>query len=109
MGHSIHKHMNSFKAKNLLSEMPIDNKASALEMDKGSAMEMNQAPTMKKGAMYMKDDMAPKMEEGSAAYMEDDTPLAKHTKAQAAKLNPGLVSAIHMHDDFTKKNNIKHK
>ena len=43
MGHSIHKHMNSFKAKNLLSEMPIDNKASALEMDKGSAA-------------YMKDD-----------------------------------------------------
>ena len=43
MGHAIHKHMNSFKAKNLLSEMPIDNKASALEMDKGSAA-------------YMKDD-----------------------------------------------------
>ena len=40
MGHSIHKHMNSFKAKNLLSEMPIDNKASALEMDKGSAVYM---------------------------------------------------------------------
>jgi len=40
MGHSIHKHMNSFKAKNLLSEMPIDNKASALEMDKGSAAYM---------------------------------------------------------------------
>jgi len=32
--------MNSFKAKNLLSEMPIDNKASALEMDKGSAVYM---------------------------------------------------------------------
>ena len=43
MGHAIHKHMNSFKAKNLLSAMPIDNKASALEMDKGSAA-------------YMKDD-----------------------------------------------------
>ena len=40
MGHAIHKHMNSFKAKNLLSEMPIDNKASALEMDKGSAAYM---------------------------------------------------------------------
>ena len=40
MGHSIHKHMNSFKAKNLLSEMPIDSKASALEMDKGSAAYM---------------------------------------------------------------------
>ena len=54
MGHAIHKHMNSFKAKNLLSEMPIDNKASALKIDKGSAA-------------YMKDDMAPKM--------ESDTPL----------------------------------
>jgi len=59
MGHSIHKHMNSFKAKNLLSEMPIDNRASALEMDKGSAA-------------YMKDDMAPKMEKGSAAYLHDE-------------------------------------
>ena len=59
MGHAIHKHMNSFKAKNLLSEMPIDNRASALEMDKGSAA-------------YMKDDMAPKMEKGSAAYLHDE-------------------------------------
>ena len=46
MGHAIHKHMNSFKAKNLLSEMPITNKASALEMDKGSAA-------------YMKDEVKP--------------------------------------------------
>jgi hypothetical protein len=37
------------------------------------------------------------------------SPLMKHTKAQGEKLNPRLVSAIHMHDDFTKKNNIKHK
>ena len=80
MGHAIHKHMSSFHAKNLLGEMPIDNKASALETSKGPA-----------------------------AYMKDDTPLAKHTKAQGLNLNPGLVSAIHMHDDFTKKNNIKHK
>ena len=42
MGHPIHKHMNSFKAKNLLSEMPIDDKASALEMDKGSAAYMKE-------------------------------------------------------------------
>jgi len=61
--------------------------SSPLAMGKGSGMYMN--------------DMAPKM--------ESDTPLAKHTKAQGEKLNPGLVSAIHMHDDFTKKNNIKHK
>jgi len=44
---------------NLFKEMPIDNKASALEMDKGSAA-------------YMKDDMAPKMEKGSAAYLHDE-------------------------------------
>jgi len=49
------------------------------------------------------------MKEGAPTMMKDDTPLAKHTKAQGEKLNPGLVSAIHMHDDFTKKNNIKHK
>ena len=24
-------------------------------------------------------------------------------------INKGLVSAIHLHDEFTKKNNIKHK
>ena len=40
MGHSIHKHMNSFHAKNLLSEDPIPNRASALEVDKGSAAYM---------------------------------------------------------------------
>ena len=54
----------------------------------------------KGSGMYMKE---------GALKMESDTPLAKHTKAQGEKLNPGLVSAIHMHDDFTKKNNIKHK
>ena len=47
MGHSIHKHMNSFKAKNLLSEMPIDNKASALEMEKGSAAYLHDEFTQK--------------------------------------------------------------
>ena len=47
MGHAIHKHMNSFKAKNLLSEMPIDNKASALEMEKGSAAYMHDEFTQK--------------------------------------------------------------
>jgi hypothetical protein len=35
--------------------------------------------------------------------------MDKHSKAQEKRLNPGLVSAIHLHDDFTKKNNIKHK
>ena len=37
------------------------------------------------------------------------SPMEKHTKAQEKGLNPGLVSAIHLHDEFTRKNNIKHK
>ena len=83
MGHSIHKHMNSFKASNDLKYNAIDDITQGDGAgDKGSAMKMNQAPTMKKGAMYMKDDMAPKMEKGSVAYL---------------------------HDEFTQKNNIKHK
>jgi len=75
MGHAIHKHMNSFKAKNLLSEMPIDNKASALEMDKGSAA-------------YMKDDMAPKM--------ESPAELTKGGKEKIMKsdANPAFKAAI---------------
>lgn len=81
MGHSIHKHMNSFKAKNLLSEMPIDNKASALEMDKGSAA-------------YMKYDMAPKMEsspaemKGSPAHKYDRVVLGGN-KGDKSKTKPG--------------------
>ena len=55
MGHAIHKHMVSFKAKNLLSEMPIDNKA--------SAMQMNQAPTMNKGSMAYKQGYDAKLDE----------------------------------------------
>ena len=43
MGHAIHKHMNSFKAQNLLSDDPIPSRA--------SAMQMNQAPTMNKGSV----------------------------------------------------------
>ena len=74
MGHSIHKHMNSFKAKNLLSEMPIDNKASALEMDKGSAA-------------YMKNDMAPKMEspmEKELVGKQKNLPEALKAKIEAS-------------------------
>jgi len=115
MGHAIHKHMNSFKAKNLLSVMPIDNRASALEMEspakvtkeaqekilasgandafkaaiaKKTPVAMNQAPTMKKGAMYMKDDMAPKMEEGSPAYKYDKVILGGN-KGDVSKTKPG--------------------
>ncbi len=46
---------------------------------------------------------------GSAMKMGHLSPMDKHSKAQEKRLNPGLVSAIHLHDDFTKKNNIKHK
>jgi hypothetical protein len=65
--------MNSFKASNDLKYNAIDDITQGDGAgDKGSAMKMNQAPTMKKGAMYMKDDMAPKMEKGSAAHMKGD-------------------------------------
>ena len=58
MGHSIHKHMNSFKASNDLKYNAIDDITQGDGAgDKGSAA-------------YMKDDMAPKMENGSAAYMD---------------------------------------
>jgi len=84
-----------------LMKMPGDIK----QMSSGSWLSKHVSPL----SMGKAHDMAPKMEKGSVAYMKDDTPLAKHTKAQGEKLNPGLVSAIHMHDDFTKKNNINHK
>tara|TARA_R110002060_G_scaffold40905_2_gene52285 strand:- start:347 stop:535 length:189 start_codon:yes stop_codon:yes gene_type:complete len=62
--------MNSFKASNDLKYNAIDDITQGDGAgDKGSAMKM-------------KDDMAPKMEKGSAAYL---------------------------HDEFTQKNNIKHK
>jgi hypothetical protein len=98
MGHAIHKHMNSFKAKNLLSEMPIDNKASALEMDKGSAA-------------YMKDDMAPKMEspmEKELVGKQKNLPEALKAKIEASPAEM-KGSAVYLHDEFTQKNNIKHK
>ena len=95
MGHAIHKHMNSFKAKNLLSEMPIDNKASALEMDKGSAA-------------YMKDDMAPKMESpaeltkgGKEKIMKSDANPA--FKAAIAKESPAKMYGGKKGDDSKSK------
>ena len=72
--------------------------------DKHSAMEME--TPMKKHHSAMKMD-SPMKDKHSAMKME--TPMKKHSKAQAEKLNPGLASAIHLHDDFSKKNNIKHK
>ena len=89
---------NKQEKSNLLKDNPVAKMASG-----GSWLSKHVSP------ISMGHSMAPKMEKGSAAYMKDDTPLAKHTKAQGEKLNPGLVSAIHMHDDFTKKNNINHK
>ena len=93
MGHSIHKHMNSFKAKNLLSEMPIDNKASALEMDKGSAA-------------YMKDDMAPKMEspmEKALVGKQKNLPEALKAKIEAAPESPAKMYGGKKGDDSKSK------
>ena len=66
--------------KDLMNDMPIDKRAS--------------------GGSWMSKHSQSKM---------GGSPLSKHSEAQEKGLNPGLVSAIHMHDDFTKKNNIKHK
>ena len=93
MGHSIHKHMNSFKAKNLLSEMPIDNRASALEMDKGSAA-------------YMKDDMAPKMEspmEKALVGKQKNLPEALKAKIEAAPESPAKMYGGKKGDDSKSK------
>ena len=51
------------------------------------------------------------MKSGHTSPMESGhtSPMEKHSKAQEKGLNKGLVSAIHLHDEFTKKNNIKHK
>ena len=89
MGHSIHKHMNSFKAKNLLSEMPIDNKASALEMDKGSAA-------------YMKDDMAPKMESPMEKELiggQKNLPVDLREAIEATPAKMKSDGPLYMHDD----------
>jgi len=93
MGHAIHKHMNSFKAKNLLSEMPITNKASALEMDKGSAA-------------YMKDDMAPKMEspmEKELVGKQKNLPEALKAKIEAASESPAKMYGGKKGDDSKSK------
>jgi len=97
MGHAIHKHMNSFKAKNLLSEMPIDNKASALEMDKGSAA-------------YMKDDMAPKMEspmEKALVGKQKNLPEALKAKIEAAPESPAKMYGGKKGDDSKSKKDFK--
>jgi hypothetical protein len=93
MGHSIHKHMNSFKAKNLLGEMPIDNKASALEMGKGSAA-------------YMKDDIAPKMEspmEKELVGKQKNLPEALKAKIEAAPESPAKMYGGKKGDDSKSK------
>jgi hypothetical protein len=89
--------MNSFKAKNLLSEMPIDNKASALEMDKGSAA-------------YMKDDMAPKMEspmEKALVGKQKNLPEALKAKIEAAPESPAKMYGGKKGDDSKSKKDFK--
>ena len=49
------------------------------------------------------------MKDKHSAMKIGHSPMEKHSKAQEKGLNKGLVSAIHLHDEFTKKNNIKHK
>ena len=82
MGHSIHKHMNSFKAKNLLSEMPIDNRASALEMNKAAAYMSEEDDKKKKKklnkyqeAYANKTDMVPNPNKGNKFYTNPSTGL----------------------------------
>jgi hypothetical protein len=85
--------MNSFKAKNLLGEMPIDNKASALEMGKGSAA-------------YMKDDMAPKMEspmEKELVGKQKNLPEALKAKIEAAPESPAKMYGGKKGDDSKSK------
>jgi len=85
--------MNSFKAKNLLGEMPIDNRASALEMDKGSAA-------------YMKDDMAPKMEspmEKELVGKQKNLPEALKAKIEAAPESPAKMYGGKKGDDSKSK------
>ena len=88
---------------------PMTDKHSAMEMETPmkkhhSAMKMDSPMKDKHSAMKMD---SPMKDKHSAMKME--TPMKKHSKAQAERLNPGLASAIHLHDEFTRKNNIKHK
>ena len=93
-----------------------NNETPAYNLNKGYGMESNS--TEKKD--LMKDNPIARdasgsrsmgsswMSKHSKSKMGGGSPVKMHTKAQGEKLNDGLVSAIHMHDDFTKKNNIKH-
>ena len=53
MGHSIHKHMNSFKASNDLKYNPVVDKASALRQNKGS-MAYQKEDTPLEGNLFSK-------------------------------------------------------
>ena len=78
---------------NLFKEMPIDNKASALEMDKGSAA-------------YMKDDMAPKMEspmEKELVGKQKNLPEALKAKIEAAPESPAKMYGGKKGDDSKSK------
>ena len=89
MGHSIHKHMNSFKAKNLLSEMPIDNRASALEMNKAAAY-MSEEEDKKKKNKYQEayaneTDMVSNPNKGKKFYINPSTGLKVKLDKQASQ------------------------
>ena len=82
---------------NLFKEMPIDNKASALEMDKGSAA-------------YMKDDMAPKMEspmEKALVGKQKNLPEALKAKIEAAPESPAKMYGGKKGDDSKSKKDFK--
>ena len=101
MGHAIHKHMNSFKASNDLKYNAIDDITQGDGAgDKGSAMKMDQAPTMKKGSM------APQMNE-SALY-HASTGHGKHVSPERSHSDgQGGMYSSHSHDTESQKRKDK--
>ncbi len=110
-------HMESVKQerKNLMDDNPVARTAAGDRpwIAKHYKSGMNYGSPMKDKHSAMNMD-SPMKDKHSAMKMDSPmnsghSPMEKHTKAQEKGLNPGLVSAIHLHDEFTKKNNIKHK
>ena len=91
MGHAIHKHMISFKAKNLLGEMPIDNRASALEMNESAAYMNEDEGSPVKDVKYTKknikgkDQMVPTQHDHKSKEPGSDP---KETKPTGSKITP---------------------
>ena len=88
---------NSMERKNLMKDNPIDRSASG---SRGGSWMSKHSKSM-----------------GSPMRMMKDSPMEKELKGGQVNLNQGLKSAIEaapespatMHNEFTKKNNIKHK